>query len=99
MVSEYNFFWLFVFVQISNGMENNGFGTCSELIFAPIDRNIPNESVLLASGFRVYSMVGSNTVLKLLFPLFLAFPYFFGLLSCLISSYSLVHVQDILLSF
>ncbi|XP_042011431.1 homeobox-leucine zipper protein HOX9-like isoform X1 [Salvia splendens] len=47
-------------LQISNGMEDNGFGTCSELIFAPIDRNIPNESVLLASGFRVYSMGTSS---------------------------------------
>ncbi|XP_042017942.1 homeobox-leucine zipper protein HOX9-like [Salvia splendens] len=47
-------------LQISNGMEDNDFGTCSELIFAPIDRNIPNESVLLASGLRIYSMGTSS---------------------------------------
>ncbi|KAL1542441.1 homeobox-leucine zipper protein HOX9-like [Salvia divinorum] len=47
-------------LQISNGMEVNDFGTCSELIFAPIDRNIPNDAVLLSSGFRIYSMGTSS---------------------------------------
>ncbi|XP_057784620.1 homeobox-leucine zipper protein REVOLUTA-like isoform X2 [Salvia miltiorrhiza] len=41
-------------LQISNGMEDTDFGTCSELIFAPIDRNIPDDAVLLSSGFRIY---------------------------------------------
>ncbi|KAH6801686.1 hypothetical protein C2S51_033132 [Perilla frutescens var. frutescens] len=41
-------------LQICNGMEDNDFGTCSELIFAPIDRNISDNVVLLSSGFRIY---------------------------------------------
>ncbi|KAI3470468.1 hypothetical protein Pfo_027131 [Paulownia fortunei] len=47
-------------LQITNGMEDNGFGACSELIFAPIDRTIPNDAVLLSSGFRIF-LLGSNT--------------------------------------
>ncbi|KAI3458978.1 hypothetical protein Pfo_015641 [Paulownia fortunei] len=36
------------------------FRACSELIFAPIDRTIPNDAVLLSSGFRII-LLGSNT--------------------------------------
>ncbi|KAG8390798.1 hypothetical protein BUALT_Bualt01G0121000 [Buddleja alternifolia] len=49
------------YLQVSNGMEDTDFGACSELIFAPIDRNIPNDAVLFSSGFRIY-FLGSNTV-------------------------------------
>lgn len=41
-------------MQITNGMEDNDFGTCSELIFAPMERNIPDNAVLFSSGFRIY---------------------------------------------
>ncbi|KAL9165396.1 hypothetical protein ABFS82_06G168400 [Erythranthe guttata] len=47
-------------LQMSNGMEDNGFGACSELIFAPVDRTIPDDAVLFASGFRIY-LLGSHT--------------------------------------
>ncbi|KAK4430906.1 Homeobox-leucine zipper protein REVOLUTA [Sesamum alatum] len=43
-------------LQISNGMEDSGVGACSELIFAPIDRSIPNDAILLSSGFRIISL-------------------------------------------
>lgn len=74
-------------------MEDNDFGACSELIFAPIDRNIPDDAVLLSSGFRIY-LVCSNMVLIHLFlcP-------FFGLPSCLTSSYDLSSAQDRLFVF
>lgn len=49
-------------MQITNGTEDNESGACTELIFAPIDRTIPDDAALLSSGFRMYS-VGSNTVL------------------------------------
>ncbi|XP_011076981.1 homeobox-leucine zipper protein REVOLUTA-like isoform X2 [Sesamum indicum] len=43
-------------LQICNGMEDSGVGACSELIFAPIDRTITNDAVLLSSGFRIISL-------------------------------------------
>ncbi|KAL0303156.1 UNVERIFIED_CONTAM: Homeobox-leucine zipper protein REVOLUTA [Sesamum radiatum] len=43
-------------LQICNGMKDSGIGACSELIFAPIDRTIPNDAVLLSSGFRIISL-------------------------------------------
>ncbi|KAL0298698.1 UNVERIFIED_CONTAM: Homeobox-leucine zipper protein REVOLUTA [Sesamum radiatum] len=43
-------------LQICNGMEDSGVRACSELIFAPIDRTIPNDAVLLSSGFRIISL-------------------------------------------
>ncbi|KAL0402243.1 UNVERIFIED_CONTAM: Homeobox-leucine zipper protein REVOLUTA [Sesamum latifolium] len=43
-------------LQICNGMGDSGVGACSELIFAPIDRTIPNDAVLLSSGFRIISL-------------------------------------------
>lgn len=51
-------------MQAINGMESMDdtcFGASSELIFAPIDKTIPNDAVLLSSGFRIISM-GSRTV-------------------------------------
>ncbi|KZV14626.1 homeobox-leucine zipper protein REVOLUTA [Dorcoceras hygrometricum] len=51
-------------LQVVNGMESMGnscFGASSEFIFAPIDKTLSNEAVLLSSGFRVLS-VGSKRV-------------------------------------
>ncbi|XP_011084331.1 homeobox-leucine zipper protein REVOLUTA-like isoform X2 [Sesamum indicum] len=47
-------------LQVITGMDDTGFGACSELIFAPIDRTIPNDAALLCSGFRIF-LLGSNT--------------------------------------
>ncbi|CAL9148033.1 unnamed protein product [Musa hybrid cultivar] len=40
-------------LQLCNGVDGNAFGTCSELIFAPIDASFADEAPLLPSGFRV----------------------------------------------
>ncbi|KAL0358663.1 UNVERIFIED_CONTAM: Homeobox-leucine zipper protein REVOLUTA [Sesamum angustifolium] len=47
-------------LQVITGMNDMGFGACSELIFAPIDRTIPNDAALLCSGFRIF-LLGSKT--------------------------------------
>ncbi|KAK4436003.1 Homeobox-leucine zipper protein REVOLUTA [Sesamum alatum] len=47
-------------LQVITGMDDTGFGACAELIFAPIDRTIPNDAALLCSGFRIF-LLGSNT--------------------------------------
>ncbi|XP_075494855.1 homeobox-leucine zipper protein HOX9-like [Primulina tabacum] len=50
-------------LQVISGLESMDdtcFGASSELIFAPIDKTIPNDAVLLSSGFRIISM-GSRT--------------------------------------
>ncbi|KAL8533111.1 hypothetical protein ACS0TY_009383 [Phlomoides rotata] len=46
-------------LQICSGLEDVGFGDCSELIFAPIDTKFPNDAKLLSAGFRIY-LLGSN---------------------------------------
>ncbi|XWS53279.1 hypothetical protein CRYUN_Cryun11dG0143700 [Craigia yunnanensis] len=40
-------------LQICNGIDENAVGTCSELVFAPIDEMFPDDAPLLPSGFRV----------------------------------------------
>ncbi|KAL2525840.1 Homeobox-leucine zipper protein REVOLUTA [Abeliophyllum distichum] len=47
-------------LQICNGKEDSGVGAFSELIFAPIDSAVPNDAILLSSGFRIFSLP-SNT--------------------------------------
>lgn len=42
-------------------MEDSGFGACSELIFAPVDKKLPNDAVVLSSGFRIF-FLGTDTV-------------------------------------
>lgn len=42
-------------------MEDSGFGACSELIFAPVDKKLPNDAVVLSSGFRIF-FLGTYTV-------------------------------------
>lgn len=34
-------------------MDENAFGTCAELIFAPIDPSFADDAPLLPSGFRI----------------------------------------------
>jgi homeobox-leucine zipper protein len=40
-------------LQMYNGVDENTVGTCSELIFAPIDASFSDDSPLLPSGFRI----------------------------------------------
>uniref|UniRef100_A0A0D9Y4V3 Homeobox domain-containing protein n=1 Tax=Oryza glumipatula TaxID=40148 RepID=A0A0D9Y4V3_9ORYZ len=40
-------------LQMYNGVEESSAGTCSELIFAPIDASFSDDSPLLPSGFRI----------------------------------------------
>ncbi|XP_066316887.1 homeobox-leucine zipper protein HOX29-like isoform X3 [Miscanthus floridulus] len=40
-------------LQMYNGVDENMVGTCSELIFAPIDASFSDDSPLLPSGFRI----------------------------------------------
>uniref|UniRef100_A0ACD5VV37 Uncharacterized protein n=1 Tax=Avena sativa TaxID=4498 RepID=A0ACD5VV37_AVESA len=40
-------------LQMYNGVDDNMIGTCSELIFAPIDASFSDDSPLLPSGFRI----------------------------------------------
>ncbi|KAI8573658.1 hypothetical protein RHMOL_Rhmol01G0294300 [Rhododendron molle] len=40
-------------LQICSGIDENAVGTCSELVFAPIDEMFPDDAPLLPSGFRV----------------------------------------------
>ncbi|GLU02492.1 hypothetical protein SLE2022_197410 [Rubroshorea leprosula] len=40
-------------LQICSGIDENAVGTCSELVFAPIDEMFPDDATLLPSGFRV----------------------------------------------
>ncbi|TVU22740.1 hypothetical protein EJB05_32457 [Eragrostis curvula] len=40
-------------LQMYNGVDENTAGTCSELIFAPIDASFSDDSPLLPSGFRI----------------------------------------------
>ncbi|GER43234.1 homeobox leucine-zipper protein [Striga asiatica] len=47
-------------LQMNNGMADNGFGACSELIFAPIDLTTPNDAPYLSCGFRII-LLGSDT--------------------------------------
>ncbi|VAH74399.1 unnamed protein product [Triticum turgidum subsp. durum] len=42
-----------LFLLQYNGIEENTMGTCSELIFAPIDASFGDDSPLLPSGFRI----------------------------------------------
>ncbi|CAA0806364.1 Homeobox-leucine zipper protein REVOLUTA [Striga hermonthica] len=50
----------FVHLQMINGMGDNGFGACSELIFAPIDETSPNDAPYLSCGFRIF-LLGSES--------------------------------------
>ncbi|CAO2813369.1 unnamed protein product [Amaranthus hypochondriacus] len=40
-------------LQLCSGMDENAVGTCSELIFAPIDASFADDAPLLPSGFRI----------------------------------------------
>ncbi|XP_042021292.1 homeobox-leucine zipper protein ATHB-15-like isoform X1 [Salvia splendens] len=40
-------------LQLCCGMDENAVGTCSELIFAPIDASFADDATLLPSGFRI----------------------------------------------
>ncbi|CAN0916362.1 Homeobox-leucine zipper protein REVOLUTA [Linum grandiflorum] len=40
-------------LQICSGIDENAVGSCSELVFAPIDEMFPDDAPLLPSGFRV----------------------------------------------
>ncbi|CAD5170055.1 unnamed protein product [Musa acuminata subsp. malaccensis] len=40
-------------LQLCNGVDENAVGTCSELIFAPIDASFADDAPLLPSGFRI----------------------------------------------
>ncbi|XP_052186933.1 homeobox-leucine zipper protein REVOLUTA-like [Diospyros lotus] len=40
-------------LQICSGIDENAVGTCSELVFAPIDEMFPDDAPLLPSGFRI----------------------------------------------
>ncbi|XP_054782479.1 homeobox-leucine zipper protein ATHB-15-like isoform X2 [Prosopis cineraria] len=40
-------------LQLCGGMDENSFGTCAELIFAPIDASFADDAPLLPSGFRI----------------------------------------------
>ncbi|XP_003565084.1 homeobox-leucine zipper protein HOX29 [Brachypodium distachyon] len=40
-------------LQMYNGVDENTVGSCSELIFAPIDASFSDDSPLLPSGFRI----------------------------------------------
>lgn len=42
-----------LWLQICSGIDENAVGTCSELVFAPIDEMFPDDAPLLPSGFRV----------------------------------------------
>ncbi|PIN01073.1 hypothetical protein CDL12_26423 [Handroanthus impetiginosus] len=48
-------------LQICSGMGDTGYEACSELIFAPIDRTLPDDAALLSSGFRIF-LLGSKTL-------------------------------------
>ncbi|KAG6497968.1 hypothetical protein ZIOFF_045874 [Zingiber officinale] len=43
-------------LQLCNGLNKNSTGTCSELIFAPVDASCADDAPLLPSGFRVISL-------------------------------------------
>lgn len=40
-------------VQLCSGLDENAVGTCSELVFAPIDASFADDAPLLPSGFRI----------------------------------------------
>ncbi|XP_010253680.1 PREDICTED: homeobox-leucine zipper protein REVOLUTA-like [Nelumbo nucifera] len=40
-------------LQICCGLDENAVGSCSELVFAPIDEMFPDDAPLLPSGFRI----------------------------------------------
>lgn len=44
--------WWFL-LQLCSGVDENAVGTCSELIFAPIDASFSDDAPLLPSGFRI----------------------------------------------
>ncbi|XP_059669154.1 homeobox-leucine zipper protein REVOLUTA-like [Cornus florida] len=48
-------------LQLCNGIEEEAVGACSELIFAPIDEMLPDDALLLSSGFRILPL-DSKTV-------------------------------------
>ncbi|XP_051116127.1 homeobox-leucine zipper protein REVOLUTA-like [Andrographis paniculata] len=54
-------------LQIINGMEDIGAGSCAELIFAPIDRSTPKDAVLLSSGFRIFALAPAASLVVLAF--------------------------------
>ncbi|XP_073042597.1 homeobox-leucine zipper protein ATHB-8-like [Primulina eburnea] len=40
-------------LQVCSGVDENAFGTCAELVFAPIDASFSDDAPLLPSGFRI----------------------------------------------
>lgn len=43
-------------LQLCSGMDENAIGTCSELMFAPIDASFTDDAPVLPSGFRIISL-------------------------------------------
>lgn len=58
------------------GVDENGVGACSELVFAPIDEMFPDDAPLLPSGFRIIPL-DSKSVSHNFFPPDLANHIFF----------------------
>lgn len=51
-------------------MDENAVGTCSELIFAPIDASFADDAPLLPSGFRIIPLDSSKVILLAFFLVF-----------------------------
>ncbi|XP_074285612.1 homeobox-leucine zipper protein ATHB-15-like [Silene latifolia] len=47
-------------LQLCSGMDENAVGTCSELVFAPIDASFADDAPLLPSGFRIIPLDSSK---------------------------------------
>lgn len=53
--------------QLCSGMDENAVGTCSELIFAPIDASFADDAPLLPSGFRIIPLDTGKVSLYIVF--------------------------------
>ena len=62
--------------QLCCGMDENAVGSCSELIFAPIDASFADDAPLLPSGFRIIPLDSGKVSSQLLLSSFLVFDYF-----------------------
>ncbi|KAF7154554.1 hypothetical protein RHSIM_Rhsim01G0216100 [Rhododendron simsii] len=57
-------------LQICSGIDENAVGTCSELVFAPIDEMFPDDAPLLPSGFRVIPLDPKSVELNVFYYVF-----------------------------
>lgn len=57
--------------QLCCGMDENAVGTCSELIFAPIDASFADDAPLLPSGFRIIPLDSGKVGFQSLFSSFI----------------------------